>query len=65
MTPETQERLLNDVGEIKANVKHLLERGVDHNKRLGSLERRRWMEQGAIGVLAAVIVPKVRAIFGI
>lgn len=65
MTPKTEERLLLDVGAIKANVDQLLEHAKDHGKRISAVERKMWWGSGAIAVLAAVVVPKVRATLGL
>jgi hypothetical protein len=65
MSPETEARLLEDVGAIKANVEHLLGQREEPRARIGAIERKMWWGSGAVAVVAAVIVPKVRATLGI
>jgi hypothetical protein len=65
MSPDTEARLLNDVGEIKAHVQVLRVHAEKQDKRVAAIEKKIWLSSGAVGAVAAVIVPKVRAVFGI
>lgn len=65
MSPETEAQLLQDMGAVKANVETLLKHAERHDKRVTSIERKMWWSSGAVGAIAAVIVPKVRAVFGV
>ncbi len=65
MTPETEARLLEDVGAIKANVERLLSGQDSQGSRIGKLESKMWWGSGAIAVIAAIVVPKMRAVLGL
>lgn len=65
MSPDTEARLLEDVGAIKAKVETLLGHAESQGKRVGAIEKKMWYGSGAIAVVAAVIVPKLRATFGV
>lgn len=65
MSPETEAKLLEDMGAVKANVETLLKHAEKHDQRVTSIERKMWWSSGAVGAVAAVVVPKLRAVFGI
>lgn len=65
MSPETEATLLQKVGSIDAKVEVLLQHAEKHDKRVTSIERKMWWSSGAVGAVAAIVVPKLRTVFGI
>jgi type II secretory pathway component PulL len=62
--PVTENNLYMVVGEIRSDVKKLLNGEYDTNKRLTSLERWRWWQAGA-GACLAFVAAKISLMGGL
>ena len=65
MTPETEAELLQKVGSIDANVGTLLEKYGGHEKRLRAVEKHQWAQWGMLTAVAALVMPKLKAVLGL
>jgi hypothetical protein len=64
MPPLPENDLYMMVGEIRSDVKKLLENDTTTQQRVGSLEKKFWIAVGATGFLGAMVTPAVAKLFG-
>jgi hypothetical protein len=53
------------LGRIEAKVDILVERSAKHDIAIRGLERKQWFQSGVIAACVAVVVPKLKVLFGL
>jgi hypothetical protein len=56
--------LAQSLGRVEAKVDLLLDHATKADRRIASMERKMWWGSGAMAVLMAIVVPKIRTILG-
>lgn len=64
MLPQNESELYLMVGEIRSDVKKLLENDVSTQQRVGSLEKKIWTASGAAAFLGMFVTTAAAKIFG-